>query len=138
METFSASLALCAGNSPVTSEFPSQRPVTHSFDVFFDLRLNKRLSKKNSETGDLRRHRAHYDVNVMKLFLGYNKCKSPTQTLLFTLHIDQLYVHRNVLSKLDHHIYIAATANSTTKLPDRESRPGASFITRDYLNQQQV
>ena len=36
---------LCAGNSPVTGEFPSQRPVTRSFDVFFDLRLNKRLSK---------------------------------------------------------------------------------------------
>ena len=34
-----ALLALCAGNSPVTGEFPSQRPVTRSFDVFFDLRL---------------------------------------------------------------------------------------------------
>ena len=38
---------LCAGNSPVTGEFPSQRPVTRSFDVFFDLRLNKRLSKQS-------------------------------------------------------------------------------------------
>ena len=47
METFSALLALCAGNSLVTSEFPSQRPVTQSFDVFFDLRLNKRLSKQS-------------------------------------------------------------------------------------------
>ena len=45
METFSASLALYAGNSPVTGEFPAQRPVTWSFDIFFDLRLNKRLSK---------------------------------------------------------------------------------------------
>ena len=47
METFSALLALCAGNSPVTDEFPLQRPVTRSFDVFFDLRLNKRLSKQS-------------------------------------------------------------------------------------------
>ena len=47
METFSALLALCAGNSPVTGEFPAQRPVTRSFDVFFDLRLNKRLSKQS-------------------------------------------------------------------------------------------
>ena len=39
METFSVLLALCAGNSPVTGEFPSQRPVTRSFDVSFDLRL---------------------------------------------------------------------------------------------------
>ena len=45
LETFSTLLALCAGNSPVTGEFPSQRPVTRSFDVFFDLRLIKRLSK---------------------------------------------------------------------------------------------
>ena len=45
METFSALLALCAGNSPVTGELPTQRPVTRSFNVFFDLRLNKRLSK---------------------------------------------------------------------------------------------
>ena len=47
METFSALLALCARNSPVTGEFRSQRPVTRSFDVFFDLRLNKRLSKQS-------------------------------------------------------------------------------------------
>ena len=47
METFYALLAFCVGNSPVTDEFPSQRPVTRSFDVFFDLRLNKRLSKQS-------------------------------------------------------------------------------------------
>ena len=47
METFSALLVLCEGNSPVTGEFPSQRPVMWSFDVFFDLRLNKRLSKQS-------------------------------------------------------------------------------------------
>ena len=39
METFSVLLALCAGNSLVTSEFPAQRPVTLSFDVFYDLRI---------------------------------------------------------------------------------------------------
>ena len=46
METFSALLAICAENSPVPGEFPAQRPVTRNFDVFFDLRLNKRLSKQ--------------------------------------------------------------------------------------------
>ena len=30
---------------PDTGEFPAQKPVTRSFDVFFDLRLIKRLSK---------------------------------------------------------------------------------------------
>ena len=47
MDTFAASLAIYAGNSPVTGEFPAQRPVTRSFDVFFDLRLNKWLSKQS-------------------------------------------------------------------------------------------
>ena len=46
METFSALLAICAGNSPVPGEFPAQRPVTQSFDVFFDLRRIKRLNKQ--------------------------------------------------------------------------------------------
>ena len=46
METFSALLAMCAGNSPVPGEFPTQRPVTRSFDVFFDLCPNKRFSKQ--------------------------------------------------------------------------------------------
>ena len=45
METFSALLALCAGNLPVNDEFPAQLPVTRSFDVFIDLHPNKRLSK---------------------------------------------------------------------------------------------
>ena len=47
METFSALLAICAGNSPVPGEFPAQRPVTRSFGVLLDLRLNKRLSKQS-------------------------------------------------------------------------------------------
>ena len=47
METFCALLAICAGNSPVPGEFPTQKPVTRSFDVYFDLRPNKRLSKQS-------------------------------------------------------------------------------------------
>ena len=47
METFSALPAICVGNSLVPGEFPAQRPVTRSFNVFFDLRLNKPLSKQS-------------------------------------------------------------------------------------------
>ena len=39
METFPALPALCEGSPPVTSGFSSQRPVTRSFDVFFDVCL---------------------------------------------------------------------------------------------------
>ena len=42
METFSALLAICAGNSPVITK----AIVTQSFDVFFDIRLNQQLSKQ--------------------------------------------------------------------------------------------
>ena len=47
MKTFSALLGICAGNSTVTGEFPTQRPVTRGYDIFFDLRLNKWLSKQS-------------------------------------------------------------------------------------------
>ena len=44
-------------------EFPAQRPVMRSFDVYFDLRINDWAN--NREAGDLRRHLDHYDVSVM-------------------------------------------------------------------------
>ena len=56
MKTFSASPAICAGNSPVTGEFPAQKPVTRSFDTFL---------ANHRDAGDLRRHRAPYDVTVL-------------------------------------------------------------------------
>ena len=78
METFFALLAICARNSPITGEFPTQRPVMRSFDVFFDLRFNNSLIYtwingwvNNGEAGDLKRHRAHYDVTVMRMFSSW-------------------------------------------------------------------
>ena len=65
-ENISPLLNLCAGCSPVTGEFPSQRPATRSFDGFFGLRRNKRLSKQS------RRRRAHYDVIVLKCHLPWS------------------------------------------------------------------
>ena len=62
MEIFSALLALCAGNSPVPDGFPTQRPVTRSFNVFC-VWINGWVN--NREAGDLRRYRAHYEVTVM-------------------------------------------------------------------------
>ena len=65
MEIFSASQALCAGNSPVTGEFPSLRPATRSFMFSFICAwINGWVN--NREAGDLRRHRALYDIIVMK------------------------------------------------------------------------
>ena len=66
MEIFSALLALCEGNSPDPGEFPSQRPVTRTFDVsLICIWTNGRVN--NRDAGDLRRHRAHHDVIVMQM-----------------------------------------------------------------------
>ena len=56
-------MALCEGNSPVTGGFPSQRPVTGSFDFFFICAWTNGWAC-NRDAGYLRRHRPH-DVTVM-------------------------------------------------------------------------
>ena len=65
METFSALLALCAGNSPFTGEFPAQRPVTRTFWCVFFICAWTNVWVNHREAGYLRRHRAQYDVTVM-------------------------------------------------------------------------
>ena len=96
METFSALLALCTGNSPVTGEFPSQRPVTWTFDVFFDLRLNKRLSKQARdwwfETSSPSLWRHCYNFSWMKNIV----CWFQFHACLFL----------GILSSLSHHRFI--------------------------------
>ena len=64
MEIFSALLAICAGNSPVSGEFPAPRPVTQSFDGFF-ICVWINGWENSREAGDLRRYRAHHYVIVM-------------------------------------------------------------------------
>ena len=72
IETFSALLVICAGNSPVPVEIPTQRPVTRSFDVYFDLRPNKRLSKElwgwwfETQSRPLWRHRNGSDCKCRR------------------------------------------------------------------------
>ena len=58
-------LTLCERHSPVTGGFPSRRPVTRSFDVFFDLHLNKRLTKQTIDTPVIWDGIDHYDITVM-------------------------------------------------------------------------
>ena len=67
MKTFFALLAFCAGRSPVTGEFPAQRPVTRSFDGFFLSAPWINGWANIREAVDLRRHPAHYDVIVMAI-----------------------------------------------------------------------
>ena len=100
METFSMLLALCGGNSPVTGEFPSQRPVMLSFDVFFDLRLDKRLSKQSwgwwfeTPSHSLWRHHSKWLTRSSKITRQWKrkkanlrKCSPPPWTQVRTGHI---------------------------------------------------
>ena len=98
METFSELLAFFAGNSPVPGEFPAQRPVTRNFNIFFDLRPNKRLSN-NREAGDLRRLPIRYNVIVMSLSnLAHN----------FLLHaVHDMFNNVHIQNQQNLHIYIS-------------------------------
>ena len=64
METFSALLAICAGNSPVPVKSPhkGQWRGALMFSLIY-ARINSWVN--NGGAGDLRRHRIHYDVTVM-------------------------------------------------------------------------
>ena len=67
METFLTLLALCVGihGWPVNSKYPIQTPVTQGFDVsLICVRTSRWIN--NGDADDLRRHRAHYDVTIMR------------------------------------------------------------------------
>ena len=89
MEAFPALLAICAGNLPVPGEFPAQRPVTRSFDVFFYLRLNKWLSKQwwgwrfETPSHPLWRHCSDMIYSLFHYFILMNWC-AVYRTCLFT------------------------------------------------------
>ena len=86
---------LRAGNSMVNGEFPAQRPVTRSFDVFFHLRLNEGWAN-DRKADDLRRHRPHYYVAEM-FGAGLLDGTRPSLDPMLTYHqlvIIGIHVHR--------------------------------------------
>ena len=92
METFSALLAICAGNSPVPDEFPHkcQWRGALMFSLIYAW-INGWVN--NGEAGDLRRHRAHYDVTVM---LVSHACIQ--QALLINLTVRNILRMNDVLA----------------------------------------
>ena len=65
METFSALLAICAGNSSVTGEFLTLSPVRRGALMFSLIYASINGWVNNREAGDLRRYCAHHDVTVV-------------------------------------------------------------------------
>ena len=105
-------LAICAGNSTVPGEFPTQRPVTRSFDVFFDLRLNKRLSKQSwgwwieTLSHPLWRHIEFGDVPSSRIyFLSFFYCRS-VKVIFFCL-VYWFQTHFSIGTFVDISIYMS-------------------------------
>ena len=98
METFSALLALCAGNSPapVNSPHKGQWRGALMFSLIC-VWINGWVN--NGEAGDLRRYRAHYDVTVMEVRTWVCYC-----ILLF--HVDAITYPYILISLLIELIYI--------------------------------
>ena len=92
-------------------EFPTQRPVTRSFNVFFDLGLNKRLNKHSCgwwfETLSWSLWRHHNDIgayrhNVLQVLVGsFGWCFWMSELCcLIILHLDTrmlIYIYRSLL-----------------------------------------
>ena len=85
METFAALLALYVGNSSVTGEFPSQRPVKQSLDIFFDLSLNKRLNKQS--------RRWRFETPSRSLWRHCNEVIERANLFYITLHSTEQGLH---------------------------------------------
>ena len=87
------------GNSPVTGEFSAQRPVTQSFQVVFDLCLNKRLSKQSWGCWfEILSH--HYDVTVMSIkFIGIYKQSNKSWECSDTMKLTspQIFTYQNLV-----------------------------------------
>ena len=93
MEIFSALLALCVGNSPVTGEFPAHKGQWRETLMFSLICAGINGSVHNREAGYLRRHRTNYDVTVMCFFFFARQvvianhtegCKLPVVSLMLS------------------------------------------------------
>ena len=139
METFSALLAICAGNSPVTGEFTAQRPVTRNFEFFICAWTNDWVN--NREAGDLRRHCAHYDVTVMfsceqKSFSCLFRHQSPVHcSCLSKLIYIFLNIHSNVIQYLNSEVKILGIEIRSDRLVKYFLRYNLIYVLRKELTE---
>ena len=132
METLSALLAICAGNSPVIGEFPAQsqwhRALMFSFICAW---INGWVN--NREAGDLRRHRAHYDVTVMgNGLISWKQFPSTTIQMLAKLSFDTVpFMDKKIATNLS----TCLTVESYTKFcSDKYIKRICRVISKNYCD----
>ena len=121
MEKFSALLALFAGNSPVTGEFPAQRPVTRSFDVFCDLPLNKRKKSKHSwiqtPSRSLWRHCNESETLItLIIWRQYNRIRIVFQHWDAFVHVTEIFILVPALLDLKGNLEMTLAARLSTQV----------------------
>ena len=105
-ETFSVLLGLCVRNSPVNGEFPSQRPVTRSFDIPLTCALNKRLSKQSgdwwveTQSRPLWRHWIGMIWKRNSIFNGFIWQHGTLLLPWFNFNTSSNYIHHKVFSEI--------------------------------------
>ena len=105
--------------TPVTGGFPSQKPVTRSFEVSFDLRLNKRLSKQSRSQW--------FETPSRPLWRNSNGCESPKwRQQSYDLMGDTILYFGKIPTKWEESIILL------TKTTGQAFRPWARKLTR-YL-----
>ena len=144
----------CAGNSLVTSEFPSQRPVTQSFDAFFDLRLNRQLSEQlrgwwsETQSRPLWRHCNVPDldckkldsletIQVFRMLMKYANTEYCQRIKWLPWSIQPFIAFHDKISEAESHvIYCAWLANCVWVLAWPELGIGLIYLVenRNYVN----
>ena len=124
METVSASLAFCTGNSPVTGEFPQIRPVARSFDVFFDLCLNQQLGKQwrlrwfETPSHSLWRHyndTSYATAHDTKWYINLDSLETLTTQSVYR-HMSAAYLQRESQPLQCRHLLTMATQSSNKSI----------------------
>ena len=126
METFSALLALCAGNSPVPVNSPHKGQWRGA--LMFSLiwaRINDWVN--NRKAGDLRRHRGHCDVNVMILKIDGDTWTNLSIQLLSTKQTWQCCINISHYSDVAWGSWLQTTGNSDVIQQQRTHRSSISL-----------
>ena len=135
MKTLSALLALCEGNPPITGGFPSQRPVTRSFDVFLWCAPEQTDKQNNLDAGDPRRHGAHYDVTVMAMVRSHVVWWFPHSWISRwprcprTVALHMKATDRGISNKMKGGETLFSVCSETSGDNDNSSRSGCGFVS---------